>query len=448
VLFEGTGNVLQQSGNLFWDNTNSRLGIGTATPTVPLEVNGSSRLGFTRSTDIFVVGGTATTNTANARFWSGGGQAPTAVGLYRSFFADIAWIPSSGSSEWYGLDLRPTINQTGTANGVTRGLYIAPILTAAADWRAIETTVGNVMLNTTSGNTLIGTTTNAGYKLDVSGSARANSIFFGAGLPSVLSVDPTTALANITTAGTSVRIGDNVGSTISGYQSYVTSPGIADRQYTSGEGGVMMLGSTLGFNRTFSPTSGTGIFNILRVSSTINQTGGASGITRGLYIAPTLTAAANFRAIETTAGRIVISDTATVTGTNGTSLLDLSQTWNTTGTPIALKVNITDTASAALSDLISLQVGGSVRFRVLKSGFFTFNTGGEIAGNLTIGGSTIDASSQLEVRSVTKGFLPPRMTTTQKNAIASPASGLVVYDTTLGKLCVRGAAAWETITSV
>ena len=33
VLFEGTGNVLQQSGNLFWDNTNSRLGIGTATPT-------------------------------------------------------------------------------------------------------------------------------------------------------------------------------------------------------------------------------------------------------------------------------------------------------------------------------------------------------------------------------------------------------------------------------
>jgi hypothetical protein len=299
-----------------------------------------------------------------------------------------------------------------------------------------------------NGNVGIGTTTDAGYKLDVSGSARANSIFFGAGLPSVLSADPTTALTNITTAGTSVRIGDNVGSTISGYQTYVTSPGIADRQYTSGEGGVMMLGSTLGFNRTFSPTSGTGVFNILRLSSTINQTGGASGITRGLYINPTLTAAANFRAIETTAGRIVISDTATVTGTNATSLLDLSQTWNTTGAPIALKVNITDTASASLSDLISLQVGGSVRFRVLKSGFFTFNTGGEIAGNLTIGGSTIDASSQLEVRSVTKGFLPPRMTTTQKNAIASPASGLVVYDTTLGKLCVRGAAAWETITSL
>ena len=58
------------------------------------------------------------------------------------------------------------------------------------------------------------------------------------------------------------------------------------------------------------------------------------------------------------------------------------------------------------------------------------------------------ASAKLQVESTTQGFLPPRMTSTQKNAIATPASGLIVYDTTLGKLCVRGATAWETITSV
>jgi mannose/fructose/N-acetylgalactosamine-specific phosphotransferase system component IIC len=57
------------------------------------------------------------------------------------------------------------------------------------------------------------------------------------------------------------------------------------------------------------------------------------------------------------------------------------------------------------------------------------------------------ASTIFEVKSTTKGFLPPRMTTTQKNAIASPAAGLVVYDTTLNKLCVY-TTAWETITSV
>jgi len=139
---------------------------------------------------------------------------------------------------------------------------------------------------------------------------------------------------------------------------------------------------------------------------------------------------------------------ATLTGSSATSSLDIAQTWNTTGTPIALKVNITDTASAALSDLISLQVGGSARFRVLKSGYFVHNTGGEIQGSLVVGSASINASAVLQSDSVTKGFLPPRMTTTQKNAIASPAAGLVVYDTTLNKLCVRTASAWETITSV
>jgi hypothetical protein len=57
------------------------------------------------------------------------------------------------------------------------------------------------------------------------------------------------------------------------------------------------------------------------------------------------------------------------------------------------------------------------------------------------------ASALFQLSSTTKGFLPPRMTTTQKNAISSPAAGLVVYDTTLAKLCVY-TTAWETITSV
>jgi hypothetical protein len=69
-------------------------------------------------------------------------------------------------------------------------------------------------------------------------------------------------------------------------------------------------------------------------------------------------------------------------------------------------------------------------------------------GSLLIGTTTDIASSKLTIDSTTQGFLPPRMTTTQKNAIATPAAGLVVYDTTLGKLCVRGAASWETITSL
>jgi hypothetical protein len=41
VVFGAAGNSLAQDANLFWDNTNKRLGIGTATPGYPLEVAGT-----------------------------------------------------------------------------------------------------------------------------------------------------------------------------------------------------------------------------------------------------------------------------------------------------------------------------------------------------------------------------------------------------------------------
>ncbi len=46
-----------------------------------------------------------------------------------------------------------------------------------------------------------------------------------------------------------------------------------------------------------------------------------------------------------------------------------------------------------------------------------------------IGTASPAASSQLEVTSTTKGFLPPRMTTAQRDAISTPATGLQIYNT-------------------
>jgi len=43
----------------------------------------------------------------------------------------------------------------------------------------------------------------------------------------------------------------------------------------------------------------------------------------------------------------------------------------------------------------------------------------------------------------TKGFLPPRMTTTQRDAIASPAAGLIIFNTTTTKLECYDGAAWQ-----
>lgn len=51
-------------------------------------------------------------------------------------------------------------------------------------------------------------------------------------------------------------------------------------------------------SRTFAPTTGSFTFAGIAVEATINQTGGANGITRGVLVAPTLTAAADFRAFD------------------------------------------------------------------------------------------------------------------------------------------------------
>ena len=45
-------------------------------------------------------------------------------------------------------------------------------------------------------------------------------------------------------------------------------------------------------------------------------------------------------------------------------------------------------------------------------------------------GSLPDASAMLDLTSTSKGFLTPRMTTVQQNAISSPATGLLIYNTT------------------
>lgn len=62
-------------------------------------------------------------------------------------------------------------------------------------------------------------------------------------------------------------------------------------------------------------------------------------------------------------------------------------------------------------------------------------------------GSFPNASAKLQADSTTKGFLPPRMTTAQKNAISSPAAGLQVFDSTLASQALYNGSAWETFIS-
>lgn len=109
----------------------------------------------------------------------------------------------------------------------------------------------------------------------------------------------------------------------------------------------------------------------------------------------------------------------------GASTITTAVTFDISGAPIA-GTNATITNSYA--------------FRV-ASGASLFS------GSVGVGGAPA-ASAALTVTSTTQGFLPPRMTSTQRDAIASPVAGLVIYNSTTNKLNFYNGSAWEAVTSV
>ena len=123
----------------------------------------------------------------------------------------------------------------------------------------------------------------------------------------------------------------------------------------------------------FAPTSGTGVYNWININPTINQTGGANGITRGIYISPTVTAAADFRAIETTTGKVILGDT-TASTSSATGALTVagglgvagrisapSARLETGGTGIVDNLHIYNTVAAANNS------GGSILFKANRT---------------------------------------------------------------------------------
>src|SRR6186713_458383 len=62
-------------------------------------------------------------------------------------------------------------------------------------------------------------------------------------------------------------------------------------------------------------------------------------------------------------------------------------------------------------------------------------------------GSSATASAMLDVKSITKGFMMPRVTSAQRTAIASPVLGLLVFDTDTKTIWAFNGTAWSNLSS-
>jgi len=140
-------------------------------------------------------------------------------------------------------------------------------------------------------------------------------------------------------------------------------------------GKTLTAANTLTLAGTDGSTLNVGAGGTLGTAAFVNT--GASGGT-----VPLLNAANTFGATQTLSPaantQALVASSYSLTGTNAQALLDLSGTWNTSGNPNAIQLNITDTASGAGTKLVDLQIGGVSKYSFFNSA--RASTGLQIAG--------------------------------------------------------------------
>jgi hypothetical protein len=303
-LVADTGNLIIQNGGTFTD-TGERL-----------QVSGSARI-----TDSLVVTGSITS--LNSIYSSGLLYTPGGIfcdnNLARFRHVTVGVNQGAGTGFIQPEDGTQSIGiRTGGSFGGTTRLLVTPTGNILIN-NTTDDTVNRLQVSGSSrfaGNMVISgsgaTSATTGLQIQNSGNTNLfrfrndGVLFFGNSIvgPLIFTADGLSSTPSSTIDGTSlvVQLRGGFGSV---ERFAITSANLTGTTTQ----GIFQVGAT------FAPTSGSGVYNNAFFTPTINQTGGANGITRGLYINPTLTAAADWRAIEVSAGVSVLAPSTTASAT-------------------------------------------------------------------------------------------------------------------------------------
>jgi len=141
-----------------------------------------------------------------------------------------------------------------------------------------------------------------------------------------------------------------------------------------------------------------------------------------------ITAASNLNVLH---NRFTPSGTVTVVGTH-----------NNIASVFIDEPVIDNSAGATITTATTLLIGGAPTEATNNYAIFVDAGDVRIDENLVIGTTSPDSTALLTMSSTTLGFLPPRMTTTQRDAISSPATGLEIYNTTTNLYNFYNGTAW------
>ena len=168
VLFEGTGNVVQESANLTYDNTNQRFQVGTSSTSPfgsPLIFMGKDQNG---ETNFQISNSTSGTGATVGFRVFGANNRSTFLGEFSQGHTGVTEFATN-------YVIEPN------APNIKHGLIISlPETTTGSDFMIYTggRNAGNRKLTLfgSTGNLAINTTTDAGYKLDVNGTARVSGV--------------------------------------------------------------------------------------------------------------------------------------------------------------------------------------------------------------------------------------------------------------------------------
>jgi hypothetical protein len=425
----GTARVqgnLAATGNYVQFGTNVNVGIGSTSNGATFVNNGLALVYCSANINNAI-------NLYGHNFYTGNYNATSGTQGVISLTGPPTFSPTSGTAVFNALNLAFTINQTGGANGITRGLYVNPTITAAADFRAIETTAGNIIFN--GGNVGIGLTpTN---KLDIAYATGVTNRFISFGIRSGLTADHAEILftnvstGHITTTTGSLQL-NPFGNSIN------TNFGLSILQLTASSNYGLYSPTARGLQASTNAAMG-----FLSVNGDVNTDSFIfSGPTGARHFFKVVQNNVPYFTIMPT-GNVLIN-TTTDSGykldVNGTARVNnifyVTNSAYTGSLRIEAFANHQQRIIGAYGENITFGAGGNTMNLNAGETYFSGSLLGggfwmQSNGNTVIGAqSTPPASALVEIRSTTKGFLKPRLTTTEKSAITSPATGLEVYDST------------------
>ena len=458
--------------NRVYVRADGKVGIGVASPVAALDVNGGVRIGDqatctngTHNGTLRYSGGAleicGTTGWVAVGTGGGGGTAPA----FRAFRSAAYTSPSVNFKFDYDAEVYDTTSSFDLANdqfvAPTTGKYlftavVAPGTAGAlAPWLSVNganVAWGNFE-NASVGNHRILTTVVSLNSGDVVQLWISNN-------GGVTSWNPGQNYASFT--GTMLNYGGSGGGsgTVSGttgkLAKFTSATAVGDSVLTESSGNVGIGTASPSAKLTVS-SGGTKSdltqYEPFRITST--DVANPFGLT--FYVAGNATAGDRYAGIQATevgvaSNNLTLNQYGGNVGIGTTSPGELLHVSSGTATA-RIKIDGNPNATLALANqnasrwaIANSELTGSLSVFAQQSGnteVFTIKQGG----NVGIGATAPAASAKLEVASTDPKDLPPRMTTVQRDAVSSPAEGLVIYNSTTKALEFFNGTTWAVPTA-